>query len=154
MSARPFPTPADAEAAFYRAIERADLGAIERVWSADERIACVHPGTERIEGRAGVIDSFRQMFAAAPTLGFDIVDTLATGDDELAVHVVRERIALDGELVSIMIATNVYRIEDGGWRMLLHHASPEPDTALDAPFDDVAAEDEPEAWPEPPPVLH
>ena len=26
-----------------------------------------------------------------------------------------------------MLATNIYQLIDGGWRMVLHHASPEPD---------------------------
>jgi len=160
-SSAPFRTPEDAEAAFYEAIERADIDALERVWSVDDAIVCIHPGTERIEGRWNVLESFRQMFDDAPALDFRIVDTLATGNDGIAVHLVRERIALDGELVSVMVATNVYQIENGGWRMLLHHASPEPDAALDAASDTIGDDtafdpddEEPGEWPGPPPVLH
>ena len=143
---RRFTTPDEAEAAFYRAIEHADMAALEDIWSADEAIVCIHPGTARIEGRANVMESFRELFLDAPSLGFSIVDTLETGNESLAVHLVREEIALDGELVSVMLATNVYQVEQGGWRLLLHHASPEPDVGLDV---EVLDETDPDG-----PVLH
>lgn len=133
---RLFKTPEEAEAAFYEAIEQADIKALDEVWSADENIVCVHPGASRIEGRRAVMDSYVELFSDAPILNFSIVDALYTGNDGLAVHLVREEIELDGEIVSIMVATNIYHVEDGGWRMLLHHASPEPDSAFDSDYDD------------------
>ena len=162
---RLFSTPEEAEAAFYDAIERADIGALEKVWSKDENIVCVHPGATRIEGRNDVMESFKQMFAEAPILDFSIVDTLYTGNESLAIHLVREEIALDRQLVSIMVSTNIYQMEDGGWRMLLHHASPEPDSAFNDELDDYRhydalhyddPDDDTDDWEEPsrPPVLH
>lgn len=161
---KPFRTPEEAETAFYQAIERADLAALDTVWSKDENIVCVHPGASRIEGRNAVMESFQQMFTEAPVLDFTIVDTLYTGNESLAVHLVREEIALEGQVVSIMVSTNIFQKEDGGWRMLLHHASPEPDNAfideLDEyrGFDDTDLDDleEIDEWDEPvrPPVLH
>lgn len=160
-----FSTPEEAEAAFYDAIEQADLAALDMVWSRDENIVCVHPGATRIEGRVAVMDSFEQMFSEAPILGFSIVDTLYTGNESLAIHLVREEIALDGQVVSIMVSTNIYQMEDGGWRMLLHHASPEPDTAFNDELEDFQGydgsgyddlDDDMDEWEEPvrPPVLH
>jgi len=155
-----FSTPDEAEAAFYDAIERADMAALDAVWSSDENIVCVHPGASRIEGRVAVMESFKQMFSDAPILDFSIVDTLYTGNESLAVHLVREEIALDGQVVSIMVSTNIYQMEDGGWRMLLHHASPEPDSAFVDDLDDYQIGDDPDdevdEWDEPvkPPVLH
>ncbi|MFK8083946.1 MAG: nuclear transport factor 2 family protein [Granulosicoccus sp.] len=160
-----FSTPEEAESAFYNAIEQADLAALDAVWSQDENIVCVHPGASRIEGRSAVMESFEQMFSEAPILDFSIVDTLYTGNESLAIHLVREEIALDGQVVSIMVSTNIYQKEDGGWRMLLHHASPEPDTAFDDELEDFQdydgsgyddLEDDMDEWEEParPPVLH
>jgi len=131
-----FKTPEEAEAAFYNSIERADLQALDAVWSSADNIVCVHPGATRIEGRKAVMDSFAELFFDAPILNFKIVDTLYTGSDELAIHLVREEIELDGQVVSIMVSTNVYLFESGGWRMMLHHASPEPDSAFQDDFDD------------------
>ncbi len=162
---KPFSTPEEAEAAFYEAIERADMAALDAVWSTDENIVCVHPGASRIEGRQAVMESFEQMFSEAPILDFSIVDTLYTGNESLAIHLVREEIALDGQVVSIMVSTNIFQMEEGGWRMLLHHASPEPDSAFNDELDDYRDfegtgfddfDDDPEEWEEPvrPPVLH
>jgi len=131
-----FKTPLEAEAAFYRSIERADIDALDAVWSTQDNIVCVHPGASRIEGRKAVMDSFIELFIEAPVLNFSIVDTLYTGNDELAVHLVREEIELDGQVISIMVSTNIYHLEAGGWRMLLHHASPEPDSAFQEDFEE------------------
>lgn len=162
---RSFKTPEEAEAAFYQAIEQADIHALSDVWSSDENIVCVHPGSPRIEGRRAVMDSYVELFSDAPILRFSIVDTLYTGNESLAVHLVREEVELDGEVVSIMVSTNIYHVENGGWRMLLHHASPEPDPAYEDDFDEFQGFDgtgfddldddldEPEA-PRRPPVLH
>lgn len=155
-----FSTPEEAEAAFYDAIEMADITALDAVWSMDDNIVCVHPGATRIEGRNAVMESFAQMFSEAPILNFEIVDTLFTGNDSLAIHLVREEISLDGQVVSIMVSTNIYQKEEGSWRMLLHHASPEPDMAFSDDLDDYQSydemDDEMDDWEEPvrPPVLH
>lgn len=109
---------------------------LDAVWSSDDNIVCVHPGATRIEGRKAVMDSFADLFFDAPVLHFKIVDTLFTGNDDLAIHLVREEIELDGQVVSIMVSTNIYQRESGGWRMKLHHASPEPDSAIEDDFDE------------------
>ena len=149
--AEKFNTPEEAEIAFYEAIEQADIVALGRVWSLDDNIVCIHPGANRIEGRAKVLESFSDMFAESPSIGFSISDALQTEGDGLAIHLVREEIELDGQLVSIMVSTNIYHLEDGGWRMLLHHSSHEPETNIEEEFDDFDDYDE---MPEPPPVLH
>ena len=157
-----FNTPGDAEAAFYDAIERGDMSALNNVWSSDENIVCIHPGSTRIEGRTDVLQSFSELFSDAPSLSFSIVDALHTGNDSLAIHLVREEIKLDGQVVSVMVSTNIYHVEAGGWRMLLHHASHEPDLALEEAFEefdefddfDEYDDDDIEPEPEPPPVLH
>ncbi|MFK7853208.1 MAG: nuclear transport factor 2 family protein [Granulosicoccus sp.] len=133
---RLFSTPEEAEIAFYEAIESADIKALDDVWSRDENIVCVHPGASRIEGREAVMNSFVELFTDAPILRFSLVDALYTGNESLAVHLVREEIELDGQVISIMVSTNIYHMDEGGWRMLLHHASPEPDTAFQDQFDE------------------
>lgn len=149
-----FNTPEEAEIAFYEAIERGDLQALSRVWSLDDNIVCIHPGANRIEGRAQVLESFSDMFAQSPSIGFSISDALQTESDGLAIHLVREEIELDGQLVSVMVSTNIYHLEDGGWRMLLHHSSHEPEEVIGDEFDDFDDYDDSDDLPEPPPVLH
>jgi len=150
--ANKFNTPEEAEIAFYEAIEQADIKALGRVWSLDDNNVCIHPGANRIEGRAEVLESFSTMFAESPTIGFSISDALQTESDGLAIHLVREEIEFDGQLISVMVSTNIYHIEDGGWRMLLHHSSHEPESNLEDEFEDDF--DDFEDLSEPPPVLH
>ena len=147
----PFRTPAEAEAAFYDAIERCDLAALAEVWARRDEVICVHPGTDRIEGRAAVLDSFARMFAGDARLAFEIVDVTVAGTDGLAVHHARERIRLAGRLAGVMTATNVYVLESEGWRLLVHHASHESGSPLDAGSDEGDGTDGAEA-PEPVPA--
>lgn len=171
-----FKTPAAAEAAFYEAVERTDLEALGEIWSIDQNIVCIHPGSFRIEGRSAVLESFAQLFLDAPVLDFQVVDVLQAGNDGLAVHLVREEIAIDGRLASVMVSTNIYHVEHGGWRMLLHHASyesggvvvddetsdqkPDAQTLGVSPFDELPFDDNDEEdggrndEHERPPVLH
>ena len=151
---RKFNTPEEAEIAFYEAIERSDISALSQVWSLDDNIVCIHPGANRIEGRAEVLESFSDMFAESPSIGFSISDTLHTESDGLAIHLVREEIELEGQLVSVMVSTNIYHKEGGGWRMLLHHSSHEPESIVDTQCDEFDEFDDFDDMPEPPPVLH
>ena len=104
---RLFKTPEEAEAAFYAAIERADIKALDAVWSDDENIVCVHLGASRIEGRKAVMESFVELFSDVPVLTFSIVDALYTGNESLAVHLVREEIELEGQCQPISTTSKV-----------------------------------------------
>jgi len=131
MSYTKFSTPTEAEEAFYRAIEQADLSAMMSVWSDDDATICIHPGAPRLEGRDLIEESWQEIFETGPTMEFSVSDERITQDSHLAVHLVREEIAIGGELVSVMLSTNIYHLGADGWRMMLHHSSPEPELMLD-----------------------
>ncbi len=132
-----YKTPKEAELAFYDALERADLAAMKQVWSDDDSIVCIHPGSGRLEGRMDVVESFNQLFRNAPSMDFSITDARCSTVNDMAIHLVREAIEIDGELVSVMVSTNIYQQIEGSWRMTLHHASPEPDDELDQDYDEL-----------------
>lgn len=117
-------TPQEAEAGFYGALERGDLKTMLCVWADDDGIVCIHPGGERLQGRAAVEASWRVMFAGQTGLRFEAENVRITQDGPLSIHSLRERIFVDGRPVGAALATNIYRREEGGWRMLMHHASP------------------------------
>ena len=121
-----FATPQAAEAAFYDAFERADLKAMMNVWADDEGIICIHPIGPRLLGRQLVEESWRGIFAGGSTMRFHITGIRCTQEDRLAVHCVHENIDHGPQFRqhSLVIATNLYRLTDQGWRMILHHASP------------------------------
>ncbi len=121
-----FATPQEAEDAFYAAFERSDLEAMAGVWADDEAVVCVHPGGDRLRGRGAVLESWRRIFAGSTPLSFEVSAATLIQDAWLAVHCVYEDIAHGARLEhrARMIATNVYRLTEEGWRMIVHHASP------------------------------
>jgi uncharacterized protein (TIGR02246 family) len=123
-----FPTPQDAEAAFYEALEAGDLEAMMEVWAEDEDIVCVHPGGPRLAGYDQVRDSWAQIFGSGQRLNVQVSNQVVLSGMMLAVHSVHENILVQGESRprAPVAATNVYLRTGNGWRMILHHGSPAP----------------------------
>lgn len=113
-----------AENEFYRAFAEGDLGGMLRVWADSEDVVCVHPGQESLSGQASVAGSWRDILGVADS--FDIVyqcsDRFESGD--LAVHTGIEQLRMEDDRIATLAVTNGYRRDGGGWRMILHHASP------------------------------
>lgn len=128
MSSRIFPTPQDAEAAFYQSIERADLETMMSVWAEDEEIVCIHPGGEMLSGVDQVRESWRRIFAGSARLQMQVSLLTAMSGVMFAVRTVQEAIAVAGDpkQKGLVAATNVYLRTAAGWRMIVHHASPSP----------------------------
>jgi ketosteroid isomerase-like protein len=126
-----FPTPQDAESAFYEALTKTDLDAMMSVWADDDDIFCVHPGGARLSGVERVRESWRQIFAGGQTLRFQLREQQQVQGMMLSVHSVYEYITVAGEPRprAPVIATNVYLRTERGWRMVAHHASPAPATS-------------------------
>lgn len=123
-----FPTPQDAEAAFYEAFTKGDLDAMMAVWADDEDIYCVHPFGPRHSGVEQVRESWRQIFANGQTLRFQLREQRYLQGMMLSVHSVYEHITITGEArtPAPVIATNIYLRTERGWRIVAHHASPAP----------------------------
>jgi ketosteroid isomerase-like protein len=123
-----FATPQDAEAAFYEAFMKHDLEAMMAVWSDDDEVYCVHPRGARITGVAAVRESWRQIFAAAQTVRFNVREQHLMQAMMVSVHSVYEQVTTADESRSrgCVLATNIYMRTERGWRMMAHHASPAP----------------------------
>ena len=127
-----FPTPQDAEAAFYEALERADLDAMMEVWSDDDEVSCIHPGRARLAGYAQVRESWARIFSSSQRLQVHLTDQVVVSGMMFSVHTLHENILVrsaEGGVSgarSIVVATNVYLRSGGGWRMVVHHGSPAP----------------------------
>jgi ketosteroid isomerase-like protein len=121
-----FATPEEAESAFYDAFERANLSAMMAVWAETDDVVCVHPQGPRLVGFAAVRDSWIQIFASGATLRVRTTEAHRIAGTSVAVHTVIENVAPPGENapVALVCATNVYELTEGGWRMVVHHASP------------------------------
>ena len=121
-----FSSPEAVEEAFYRAMHTGDVDLMMSVWAEDENISCVHPGGARLDGRSAVRASFELILQNSGGMEFRLSDVSLIHDQNLCVHVLHEHIRLgkDMHFQPPVIATNVYRLTDNGWRMVLHHASP------------------------------
>lgn len=116
----------DLEAAFYEALQNADIEKLMACWADEEEIVCVHPGGPRLVGMAAIRAAFDAMFANGSVRAWPEavrkIESLAS-----SVHNVRERIEImteAGPREAYVIATNVYHNTAQGWRMVAHHASP------------------------------
>jgi len=123
-----FPTPQDAEAAFYEALEAGELEAMMEVWAEDEEIVCVHPGGARLAGYDQVRESWAQILGPGQRLKVHVSNPVVLSGMMLAIHSVHENILVQGESRARppVVATNVYLRTGNGWRMILHHGSPAP----------------------------
>ncbi len=123
-----FPTADDAENAFYEAFERGDLAAMMAVWAETDTVVCVHPRGARLVGFDAVRESWSRIFAGAGQVRVRTAEAHRHDGPTLAVRTLVEVIGAEGEgdTGASVFATNVYELTEGGWRMVLHHASPAP----------------------------
>lgn len=127
MSPTRFYTPQEAEAAFYAAFAKQDLAAMMAVWADDPQIACILPLGPKLIGPEAVRAGWETIFHHSPQMQLLIEEQGRAQDGALAVHTVQEHIRIGGETSQApVLVTNIYRLTDGGWRMILHHASPAP----------------------------
>jgi ketosteroid isomerase-like protein len=118
-----------ANAAFYAAFEKLDPSAMAAVWSSREPLLCIHPGWEALHRPEEVMASWAAIFRHTSYMEIEFEETAAGGDEGTAwLHGV-ERVRQAGEAGHArgeVLATNIFRREPGGWRMVAHHASPVP----------------------------
>ncbi len=127
----PFSSSSSAEEAFYIAFQSADIHKMMDVWAQDQEIFCIHPGGPRLDTRERIRKSWLQIFEHETGIQFEIKQIKIMEAGDFAIHHVIEAISINGELQSEIIATNVYANTNQGWRMILHHASPELHTGIE-----------------------
>ena len=116
----------EVEAAFYEAMQTADIERLMACWSDDDEIVCVHPGGPRVVGAAAIRATFDAIFSNGSIRAWPEqvrrIEALAS-----VVHNVLERVEVltdNGPAQAFVLATNVYHKTAQGWRMVAHHASP------------------------------
>ena len=72
----------------------------------------------------------------------DRIDAQCIQDALLAIHQLREVVDFRDGPSGIVLATNIFQLIDGSWRMVLHHASPEPDYSVEDDEEDAGDEDD------------
>ncbi len=130
MPRKLFPTPADCEAAFYDALERADLKLMMTVWADEPAIVCIHPQGPRLAGMMAIRESFTELFSHGPNGTVQVSELRNQLSQTLAVHNVYETFQVKNDpatnSIPPVLATNIYLLTPNGWRMTLHHASVSP----------------------------
>ncbi len=119
----------DIEAAFYEALQNADLEKLMACWADEDDLICVHPSGPRLVGMGAIRAAFENLFSKGSIRawpeGVRKIESLTS-----SVHNLRERIEVmteDGPRMAYVVATNVYHKTPQGWRMVAHHASPATD---------------------------
>ncbi len=106
---------------FYRAFRERDLAAMERLWAQEVPVACMHPGMSVLSGRKAVMRSWRGILEHpnAPVLSCSHVEVFVLGTSAFIT-------CLEGRSghPPRLIATNVFTMEEGHWRIVHHHAAP------------------------------
>ena len=122
-------TPDATERAFYNAFVRQDLDAMMEVWADDRPVFCIHPGGMLLSGLEEVEQSWQQIFLAEIPFRFDLVHHgRQQFDGQFSLHQLSETLYLRDRSVGVIQVSNGYCATPKGWRMVLHHASPQPES--------------------------
>ncbi|MGW3659310.1 nuclear transport factor 2 family protein [Streptomyces sp. NPDC005151] len=125
-----------ANTAFYEAMERGDLDELSGLWLPGENltISCVHPGWPVLSGRGEVLRSYALIMANTEYIQFFLTDIGVSMTGETALVTCTENILSGGPaedggelgplVGQLVVATNVFRRTEDGWKLWSHHGSP------------------------------
>ena len=131
-----FATSDEAEAAFYNAFARASLEDMMQVWADEGPVVCIHPMGPRLRDIANIAENWRRIFSGGERLHIEPSDVRVIAGASIAAHSVAEQVVLGDGRRGLVLATNVYRLTEAGWRMAAHHGSPVPGSSTPAPADE------------------
>lgn len=121
---------ATANLAFYEALEARDLTRMEKLWLHEDSASCIHPGWHRIDGWPEIRRSWQNIFASSRSWTVSCEQVRISLEGDVAWVTCVEAISPFGaegpDATARMQATNVFRRQNGEWRMIHHHASPSP----------------------------
>ncbi|MEU4892475.1 nuclear transport factor 2 family protein [Streptomyces sp. NPDC044780] len=122
--------------ALYEAMEQGDHATLQRLWldSPDTEVSCVHPGWPVLRGRGEVLRSYALIMANTDYIQFFLTDVEVSVMSDTALVTCTENILSGapaeeegqlGPLVGqLVVATNVFRRTEDGWKVWAHHGSP------------------------------
>jgi hypothetical protein len=107
----------EANTDFYVAFARGDGAAMERIWARQVEVTCIHPGWQALVGREAVMESWQAILASPPPVRCIGARVFLNGTNA---HV----ICYEGLGDGMLVATNLFVLEDRAWRMIHHQAGP------------------------------
>jgi len=116
------------DAAYNNSAAVADSAAMMAAWADHDNISCVHPMGASLQGRRAIAESWQQIFKNRRAFHVLIEPLYHHDAGTVSVRTVRESFLTDDnrQAGTPIIATNIYRQDGSGWRMIAHHASPAP----------------------------
>jgi ketosteroid isomerase-like protein len=109
--------------AFYAAFRAADFEAMESLWSRRRNVSVFHPNWPGINTRDAVMESWYRILIAGNPPHVSAIDATAIVTAKTGLVICQENLGGTN-----LIATNVFVLEDGQWRMTNHQASRLPVT--------------------------
>jgi len=119
---------------FYAALNRTlngDAGPMAEIWSHGATVTTMHPIGGREVGWDNVRESFAQFALLAEDGQVKLDDQVIqiNGDMAYELGIEKGHVKLGGQMVSIEHrATNIYRRDAGGWKLVHHHTDVSPAT--------------------------
>jgi ketosteroid isomerase-like protein len=105
--------------AFDRAFNQKDAEAMNAIWSRRDDVTCVHPGWNLLAGRDDVVDSWMSILRNPDQARIVVGGAGVNFVGEVALVLCRE---LVGGMP--LMATNIFVLEDGTWKLVHHHSGP------------------------------
>lgn len=127
MTSPSYQSPHEAEAVFYEAFAHGDLEILMSVWHTDDNIECIHPAGPRLQGYRDIHSSWEDILSQSSSVKVEYEPLKQIDGPDVAVRHVMEvfRWHSDNDDHELrVVATNIFRRFNTGWRLVLHHASP------------------------------
>ncbi len=122
-----YPSPQDAEDAYYDAIDERDLEAMMSVWEESGEILCLLPMLPAQQGHDAIRQCWQPFLQGEMQLDIEIKHLSWIETGEIAIHLVEEHVKVPGQTEPQSVyASNVFRKGNTGWRLLMHQNSPTP----------------------------
>ena len=112
---------------FYDAFNKNDIELMIGVWLNDPISQCIHPGWDVLTGFKNIMTSWQKIFSAAQDLEIKLSHVDVTASENIAWVTCQENlfsIVSSGVQLSKVHSTNLFKMMNGEWKMILHHASP------------------------------
>lgn len=122
-----------ANEAFYAAFAMRDYAAMKALWSAKDPVFCLHPGWPLLAGQEAVLRSWKDILSAPQASPIQMTAPVAQVIEGSGLVICYERIPN-----AVLAASNLFRLEEGEWRLFHHQAGP-----CQMPPEEVLDEEEP-----------
>ncbi len=110
-----------ANEAFYQAFRSSNYTAMDELWARKTPVSVIHPRWPGVTGRKNVMATWHNIMIKGKPPQVKAVSPTVIITGKTAYVLCYED--LGG---AIMVATNIFTLENGAWRMIHHHASQTP----------------------------